>query len=123
MLKHQTVDVGRYAEVFKAIANPYRLRILMRLSSGTLGGCGDGNDTDEICQCVGALGEDLGIAPSTVSHHLKELTRAGLVKMRRRGRHIECRVDSEALRSLALFLEKPGAGQDFRPGKTCPETD
>jgi len=56
-------------------------------------------------ECVGALGSKLGIAPSTVSHHLKELYRAGLIKMNRNGQRIDCSVDLEILKELAEFFK------------------
>jgi len=43
--------------------------------------------------CVGDLGDGLELAPSTVSHHLKELRRAG--------QHVECWADSDVLECLA----------------------
>jgi ArsR family transcriptional regulator len=46
----------------------------------------------------------LGIVPSTVSHHIKELRRAGLIRMERRGQKIECWVDPEVLKELAGFF-------------------
>lgn len=58
-------------------------------------------------ECVGELGKDLGIAPSTVSHHIKELYRAGLIKMERRGQNVECSVNPEMLSALALFFNHP----------------
>ena len=58
-------------------------------------------------RCVGVIGGDLEIAPSTVSHHLKELRQAGLVHMERRGQTIECWVEPETLRLLADFFEVP----------------
>ena len=60
-----------------------------------------------VSACVGDLGRDLDIVPSTVSHHIKELHRAGLVRMERRGQKIECWVDPVILRDLALFFEQP----------------
>jgi ArsR family transcriptional regulator len=54
---------------------------------------------------VGALGGDLDIAPSTVSHHVKELQQAGLIRMERRGQRVECWVDPETLGGLAAFFQ------------------
>ena len=58
-----------------------------------------------VCECVGTLGKDLGIAPSTVSHHIKELRRAGLIIIRRRGQTLECSVNPDVLELLAAFFE------------------
>ena len=54
-------------EMLRAVANPVRYRILQILS-----------ETGE-CQC-GPLGNQLPIAASTLSQHLKVLREAGLVK-------------------------------------------
>jgi ArsR family transcriptional regulator len=57
-------------------------------------------------RCVGGLGRDLGLAPSTVSHHIKELREAGLIRVERRGQNIHCWIDSDVVRSLADFFEE-----------------
>jgi ArsR family transcriptional regulator len=104
MSKSKTHDVQRYADIFKALSNPHRLKIFMRLafcgSEGMLC-CSD----DKVCECVGELGSKLGIAPSTVSHHLKELCRAGLIKMNRNGQKIDCSIDPEITKALADFFK------------------
>jgi len=109
MSNNRTVDLHQLTEIFKALSNPYRLGIFIRLTR-----CPehmkDANPDGQICECVGALGKDLNIAPSTVSHHLKELSRSGLIIMSRRGQNVECRVDHEVLTSLVTFLEKLGQG-------------
>lgn len=53
---------------------------------------------------VGELGQDLGIVKSTVSHHIKELKRVGLIRTRRVGQKIECWVDADVLSSLRQFF-------------------
>jgi len=57
-------------------------------------------------ECVGELGKDLGIASSTVSHHIKELHRAGLIQMERQGQNVECWVEQETLDALAMFFNQ-----------------
>jgi len=105
MSNYRTEDVERLAGMFSALANPNRVRILLRLVSCCSGVAADCAD-DELCACVGELGEDLGIAPSTVSHHLKELNRAGLIRMERNGRTVKCWVDSQTVQELANFLKQ-----------------
>ncbi len=61
----------------------------------------------QVCACVGSLGEGLGLAPSTVSHHLKALAHAGLIKMNRRGQTTECRVDPDIVKAVAEFFDRP----------------
>ena len=58
----------------------------------------------ESCACVGELGQDLGIGLSTISHHIKELRRAGLIRMERRGQKIECWIDPETLAAVRDFF-------------------
>jgi ArsR family transcriptional regulator len=53
---------------------------------------------------VGDLAARLDIAPSTVSHHLKELARAGIVRRERDGRFHWIRLDAARLHALGEFL-------------------
>ena len=94
----------KYALMFKALSNPHRLNIFMRLISCCGVGIGKGVDSDSMKTCVGKLGADLGIVPSTVSHHIKELRQAGLIEMERNGQKIYCRVDPETISSLSEFF-------------------
>lgn len=68
------VTVPRAVAVVKALAHPARLRILAMLRGGDL--------------CVCQLTAVLGLASSTVSAHLGELRRAGLVTERKEGRWV-----------------------------------
>lgn len=91
------------ADAFKALGHPHRLQIFHRLSSC----CAPGTTctVDEaVPRCVGELAAELDIAPSTVSHHLKELNRAGLIATERCGREIRCWVEPDVLRDLGDFF-------------------
>jgi len=100
-------DNSQLAAMFKALGNPHRLALFKRLSRcctpGTL--CDaefavhQGNR-----QSVSELGEELTIAPSTLSHHLKELNRTGLIQMQRDGKRVKCWVVPETLQSLTAFF-------------------
>lgn len=93
------------AEQFKALGNPNRLALFIRLATCCPldTSCGT---KEEVRLCVGQLGEDLSISPSTLSHHMKELNRAGLVQMTRKGKQVECWVDSRTLMQLAAFFDE-----------------
>ena len=100
-------NIEKFAEIFKALSNPNRLKIFIRLSSccqpGTVTSINP-NTGMVGCACVGELGRDLKIVPSTISHHIKELRRAGLIKMERRGQKIECFINPETLTALREFF-------------------
>lgn len=53
---------------------------------------------------VGEIAEALGLAPATLSFHLKHLAGAGLVRTEPRGRHIRCEADFQAMRALVGYL-------------------
>ena len=56
---------------------------------------------------IGALGERTGVSGSTLTHHLKILTSAGLVTQARQGRSIICAaVAYDEVRELSEFLTK-----------------
>lgn len=93
----------RFAGMFKALSNAHRLALFHRLTSCCAPGTKCSPD-EAVRFCVGELGDGLDIAPSTLSHHLKELNRAGLVSMARRGKHIECWVEPEVLVELSQFF-------------------
>lgn len=87
--------------MFKALSNPQRLRIFLTLTKC----CASCEATEEgMRRCVGDLGEDLDVGPSTVSHHMKELRQSGLVCVERRGQKVECWVNSDALQVLSAFF-------------------
>lgn len=53
---------------------------------------------------AGQLADAVGIAPTALSFHAKELDRSGLVRQSREGRFIRYRLDVAAMRDLIGFL-------------------
>ncbi len=53
---------------------------------------------------VGDIGDHLGLAPSTLAHHLSSLVDAGLVVQDKRGREVFNRVDYPAMQRVLAFL-------------------
>lgn len=50
------------------------------------------------------LAEQLGVAPTALSFHLKELTHAGLVSQERQGRNLVYRASFETMNDLLGYL-------------------
>ena len=111
MSNNKCKNIEKFSDIFKALSNPNRLKIFLRLISccqpGTITSIKNSIDS-EGCACVGDLGQDLGIVPSTISHHIKELRRAGLIRMERSGQKIECSIDPETIADLQDFRNYPG---------------
>ena len=101
MSNNRNGELKRIADVMKALSNPSRLQVFLRLVSCCPAG---GNCNGEVCACVGEIGQNLEISPSTVSHHLKELRNAGLILMERHGQRVECSVDFSTVQSLIDFF-------------------
>ncbi len=90
-------DVDRLARMFRALGNPHRLRLFMNLLEESKLDLAKGRIHD--CFLVKLLaGIDLGAA--TVSHHVKELSDAGLIQTEREGKQLICSVDPQGLSHL-----------------------
>lgn len=77
-------EAAGLAELFQALGDPTRLRILSAL--------------DMACVPVGAIVAATGLRQPAVSHHLRVLRDRGLVRAERRGAYIYYCASSEALR-------------------------
>jgi len=84
------------AELFKALADPARVRIVNVLATSG----------EPVCACH--LIEPLGLSQPTVSHHLKKLTDAGLLEREQRGRWAYFSLKREAAETLAAVVELKG---------------
>lgn len=103
MSKYRKDKLLGYAAMFKALSNPNRLQIFRNLTQCCRPGTVCSTQEVEV-RCVGDLGAELNVAASTLSHHIKELHRAGLINMRRNGQHVECWIDPQTLENLAAFF-------------------
>jgi ArsR family transcriptional regulator len=87
----------RQATLLKAVADPTRLQLLALIR---------GSDGGSACVCD--LTEPLALTQPTVSHHLKVLAEAGLVKRQRRGIWAWYAIDEVRLEEcgLSAFLAR-----------------
>ena len=90
-------EAAATADVFKALADPARVRIVNVLATSR----------EPVCVCH--LIEPLGLSQPTVSHHLKKLTDAGLLEREQRGKWAYFSLRREAASKLAAVVDLEGA--------------
>jgi ArsR family transcriptional regulator len=90
-------EAAATAALFKALADPHRVRIVNLLAASDR----------PVCVCD--LTAPLGIAQPTVSHHLKKLTSAGLLDREQRGTWAYYSLNADAMRRLADVASLEGA--------------
>jgi ArsR family transcriptional regulator len=81
------------ALLFKALAQPARIRIVNLLATAS----------EPVCVCE--LTAPLELSQPTVSHHLKKLVRAGLLRREERGTWAYYSLDREAFARLASLTQ------------------
>lgn len=96
------VDLESLAKIFRALANPQRLAIFERLREAALH-CRPGKE-GSMCVCHIADGSKLAL--STISHHLKEMKDAGLIRCEKRGQWVYCSINPDAEEKVKAFLKE-----------------
>ena len=86
-------EAGTLARVFKALADPSRVRIVNVLA----------NATEPVCVCE--FQPRLGLSQPTVSFHLKKLLGAGLIRREQRGTWAYYSLEPGALQRLSTVLD------------------
>ena len=87
------------ARLFKALADPHRVKILNLLATSP----------EPVCVCE--FTEPLGLSQPTVSHHLKKLVQAGLLDREQRGTWAYYSLNHDALGRLAAIADLQGASR------------
>ena len=90
-------DARATASVFKALADPTRVRIVNVLARSGEPAC--------VCELTPVV----GVSQPTVSHHLKKLVQAGLLRREQRGVWAYYSLDREGLERAANVLDLKGA--------------
>jgi len=77
--------------IAKALADPRRMALLETIAG------------ERPCPCA-RLRDQFPVSKATISHHIKELVRAGLVDARKAGQYLQCEVRREVLRAYTAEL-------------------
>jgi ArsR family transcriptional regulator, arsenate/arsenite/antimonite-responsive transcriptional repressor len=102
------MDSRHAVEALAALAQESRLRVFRLLVQAGPGGLP-----------AGLISERVSVPPTTLSFHLKQLVRAGLLRARRDGRSIVYAADYAGMQSLVAFLsEKCCQGGECGPAET-----
>src|SRR5215475_2866779 len=88
------MDDKRFQKVAKALAAPRRFEILQKIAK---------SGAEEMC--CGEVCEELPVSQATVSHHLKELTEAGLLESRSEGQFKYWSVNTETMNEYIAELQ------------------
>lgn len=91
-------EARNLAGVFKALADPARLRLLSLIAARPDG---------EACNCD--LIDPLGLSQPTVSHHLRVLHDAGLLTRERRGQWVYYAIATDRLAAVRAALAATSA--------------
>jgi ArsR family transcriptional regulator len=89
-------EAAATAELFKALADPARVRIVNALATSP----------EPVCACE--FQPALGLSQPTVSHHLRKLTDAGLVEREQRGKWAYFSLKRDAVEKLAAVADLKG---------------
>ena len=94
------IDHERFARIAKALADPRRFQILEEIANCREVGC------QRLC-------EQFPVAQPTMSHHLKELARAGLIEPWREGQFAFYRFRADVLQEyVAALATRLGMGSE-----------
>jgi ArsR family transcriptional regulator len=90
-------EAAATADVFKALADPHRVRIVNLLA----------NSNDPVCVCD--ITDAIGLSQPTVSFHLKKLVDSGLLQREQRGTWGFYSLDHDAMDRVSAVVNLGGA--------------
>jgi ArsR family transcriptional regulator, arsenate/arsenite/antimonite-responsive transcriptional repressor len=88
------MDNKLFQKVAKALADPRRFEIFQKIVT-----------TPEKEMCCGAVCDEFPVSQATVSHHLKELTEAGLLESRSEGQFKYWSANTDTLNEYIAELQ------------------
>lgn len=100
------MDYKRFQKVAKALADPRRFEIFQKIATSSAEG-----------MCCGAVCDEFPVSQATVSHHLKELTEAGLLESRSEGQFKYWSANTETLNEYIAELQNRLRAPKAKPRK------
>ena len=88
------------AAIFKALADTNRLAIFQLVRERG----GEGHTVEETTRSISKIAAEFDLTLSTVSHHIKELRNAGLIRCEKVGQTVYCTPDPATLEAIERFL-------------------
>lgn len=88
------------AKVFKALSDPTRLAIYELIRAGG----GGTYDEEQLENSISQIAANFHVSLSTVSHHIKELRNADLIRCEKRGQTVHCAPNTEILGEVERFV-------------------
>lgn len=93
------MDTNKLAKVMKALSNPNRLELYLEIVKKNEASFQTGGE----CFITDII-DSLNIGAPTISHHLKELTNAGLIVTERRGKYLVAKIDEQIIDEVSSIL-------------------
>ncbi|MDF2876823.1 MAG: transcriptional regulator, ArsR family [Sporomusa sp.] len=93
------MDTKKMAKIFKALSNPNRLELYLKIAEAHEASFQSG------CECfVTDIIDCLNIGAPTISHHIKELANADLITTEKRGKFLICRINEQLVAEVTKIL-------------------
>ena len=89
---------NQFELIAKALADPRRMQVLEVIAG------------ERECPCQ-RLTQEFPVSKATISHHIKELVRSGLIEAHRDGQFLRCEVRREMLEAYTAELLRRAGGK------------
>ncbi|MDP4177639.1 MAG: metalloregulator ArsR/SmtB family transcription factor [Bacillota bacterium] len=88
------------AKIYKALSNENRLEIFLNILK-----CSQKSFKSDCCCTISQIIQNFCIGAPTISHHLKELSNAGLIETKKDGKYLVAYVNKELLEELKNIFD------------------
>lgn len=96
------MDTKQMAKIFKALSNPNRLELYLKITQSHEADF----DTGGECSITNIM-SCFNIGAPTISHHIKELVNANLITTEKRGKFLICKVNKKLALEVSKLLALP----------------